>query len=145
MQDKICFHVQSIAFELENPGIYQQWLLSIAARHEREVDSINYVFCTDDELLELNQSYLDHDYYTDILSFPLNENPLEGDIFISIHRVQENAAAFEVDFDNELARVMAHGLLHFLGFDDHEEEDQVTMRQKESEAIDLLEQLKTSA
>ena len=76
MSQKISFHVQSITFELEHPEIYQNWLLSIAAKNNKEVDSINYVFCTDDELLELNQSYLDHDYYTDILSFPLNDDPL---------------------------------------------------------------------
>ena len=82
--------------------------------------------------MQINKDYLVHDYYTDIISFPLKEDPIEGDIYISIDRVKENAQDFNVEFEEELKRVMIHGLLHFFGYDDHEEADIKTMREKEA-------------
>ncbi|HQW03710.1 MAG TPA: rRNA maturation RNase YbeY, partial [Saprospiraceae bacterium] len=85
----------------------------------------------DEFLLEINRNHLDHDYYTDIITFPLNDNPLIAEIYISIDRVQENATGLNIPFEDELHRVMIHGVLHLCGYDDHEEEDIRVIRKKE--------------
>lgn len=103
------------------------------------VGEINYIFCTDVYLHEINVKYLEHDTLTDIISFDYTENQVvSGDIFISIERVKENASEFSVAFDVELLRVMAHGILHYCGFKDKSEADEVLMRQKEDEKIKMF-------
>ncbi|MCL4150405.1 UNVERIFIED_CONTAM: hypothetical protein GTU68_062635, partial [Idotea baltica] len=103
---------------------------------------ISYIFCSDTFLLSLNKQYLDHDYYTDILTFPLESqgisNGIAADIFISIERVKENADTYDTSFEQELRRVMIHGVLHLLGFDDHGDEGQRQMRNRENEALSLF-------
>lgn len=110
-------------------------------REKVAFSSITYVFTGDDYLLRLNKQYLDHDTYTDILTFPLSESdaPLEAEIYISIERVAENAERFDQPFTTELYRVMIHGLLHLCGYDDHSPEEIREIRGKEQEYLQLFE------
>lgn len=141
MSSNIFYHTLSLSFNLDNEQIYSMWLNTLSSNENKSIHSLNYVFCTDDELLQYNRDYLNHDYYTDIISFPMNDDPIEGDIMISIDRVKENAETYKADFQTELKRVMAHGLLHFLGYDDHTGQDIKVMRQKEKEAIRLFQSI----
>lgn len=104
------------------------------------VDNINVIHCTDDELLEVNQNYLNHDYYTDIITFDLRENntdPLEADLFISTDRIRENAEIHGVEYDEELRRVIIHGILHLCGFGDKSEKESALMREQENFYLSL--------
>lgn len=103
------------------------------------VGNINYIICSDNYLLEINRRYLDHDYYTDIITFPSSEppEPIEADIFISIDRVRENAATLEKAFSNEFHRVLVHGILHLLGYNDSSNREKQEMRIKEDSCLSL--------
>ena len=109
------------------------WLKSIIEAEGFALNQLNYVFCSDEYLLNINRQYLDHDFYTDIITFDNSEDDgmIEGDIFISIERVSENAAELRKSFEEELCRVLAHGVLHLVGFDDLEDEQELEMRKKE--------------
>jgi len=133
----IRFQTESLDFELKNQEHISAWISEVCARHKNAIGYFDYVFCSDDFLLEINKEYLDHDYYTDIITFPLGHDPLEANIFISIDRVKENAETYKVSFEDELHRVIIHGILHLLGFKDKSEEDQKTMRDKENESLEL--------
>lgn len=100
---------------------------------------INVIFCSDQYLLQLNKGYLKHDYFTDILTFDLSEGagPLEGDLFISIPRIRENAKLLKVDFSQELHRVIVHGVLHLMGYSDKKSADKARMREKEDAYLSL--------
>lgn len=136
----INFFSEEIDFELTSESSFEHWVDKIATENKASIENLNYIFCNDSYLLKVNQEYLDHDYYTDIISFPYSEfpDPLEGDIFISVDRVRENAKDNGVQFDNELKRVMAHGILHFLGYKDKSESEAAIMRKKEEEMIALF-------
>lgn len=136
----IQFFAEEIDFELANQSQISEWLVNIATTHDAEIETINYIFCSDEYLLSINQQYLDHDYYTDIITFDnsVEGSPILSDIFISIDRVQDNADQQGSSFNNELHRVLAHGLLHLLGFKDKTEDDQILMRQKEDACLSLL-------
>ena len=126
-------------FTLENEQAFQDWLSEVITSENKTEGEINYIFCDDEYLLEINQQYLDHDTLTDIISFDYSiGNDLHGDIFISVERVRENAIDFAVSFEDELKRVMAHGVLHYCGYKDKSESDEVLMRQKEEEKINLF-------
>lgn len=127
------------AFRLENEIRYIQWIGKVLESEGYDLGDLNYIFCDDNYLLEINKKYLDHDTLTDIITFDYTDNKvLSGDIFISIERVRENAAMLDVDVKNELLRVMAHGLLHLMGFNDKNESDIVLMRKKEEEKINMF-------
>jgi probable rRNA maturation factor len=114
------------------------WLKSVASVEARVLGSVNIIFCSDDYLLNINKKYLSHDYYTDIITFDYCEkNILSGDLFISIDSVRDNAGFFNVSFSQELDRVIVHGLLHLIGYDDHTDEDIAVMRSKENCYIEL--------
>lgn len=115
------------------------WLKKIAENHKKDILEINYIFCSDDYLLNVNKEYLNHDYYTDIITFDNSDDPekLESDIFISLDRVQDNATQLQKTFENELLRVMAHGLLHLCGFKDKSSADAERMREQEDSALIL--------
>jgi rRNA maturation RNase YbeY len=114
------------------------WLETIAKHHQVEIKELNYIFCSDDYLLEINKTHLNHDYYTDIITFPYGDHKkISGDIFISLDRVNDNALQFKVEKDEELKRVISHGLLHLIGFKDKTEEEAKVMREKENEAIEM--------
>ena len=115
-----------------------EWIKSVAATYGKRVGEIAYIFCSDDKILEVNRQYLQHDYYTDIITFDYCEgNRLSGDLFISVDSVRENAVEFGTEFDDELHRVIVHGLLHLIGYDDHTPEDQKLMREKEDYYLGL--------
>ena len=126
-------------FELADETIFSDWISKLILTENKIEGDLNFIFCDDDFLHKINLEYLHHDTLTDIISFDYCVGKeLHGDVFISIERVRENAVEFEVAFDNELKRVMAHGILHYCGFKDKTEADLVLMRQKENEKILLF-------
>lgn len=126
-------------FVLENEVVYQDWISRIISSEGFTEGEINYIFCDDEYLLNINVEYLNHDTYTDIISFDYSVgNLLQGDIFVSTERVAENALNFNVPFENELKRVLSHGILHYCGYKDKSESDVKEMRQKEDEKIALF-------
>lgn len=128
-----------LEFQLENEEQYSSWISNVISSENKKEGDINYIFCDDEYILEINKQYLDHDYYTDIISFDYSVgNELHGDIFVSVERVRENAIEFEVTFDEELKRVLAHGVLHYCGYKDKTEEEELLMRSKEDEKIKMF-------
>lgn len=127
------FHFQSedTDFKLSHQNEVVDWLEALAEAENQNIDSIEYIFCSDNYLLEINKKYLNHDYFTDILTFPLQKDPIEANVFISIERVKENAQLYAQSFEDELHRVIAHGLLHLSGYNDKSAEDEAQMRKKE--------------
>jgi rRNA maturation RNase YbeY len=113
------------------------WIDNLIKKEGFEVVELNYIFCSDEYLLHINQQYLEHDYYTDVITFDNsdNDNEIEGDIFISVERVKENAKELSIPFLKELKRVMAHGVLHLCGYGDKTAEEIELMRKKEDDAI----------
>ncbi|MEM6297482.1 MAG: rRNA maturation RNase YbeY [Bacteroidota bacterium] len=136
----IDFFTEDIDFALENPQQVSRNLVQIAEEYGFTVGQLNYILCSDAFLLEINIEYLDHDTYTDIITFDQSEDEgvLEGDIFISVERVAENATTYGVAFETELYRVVAHGLLHLVGFGDKTEAEQQEMRAAEEKALSRL-------
>lgn len=123
-------------FELENESKYETWIDEVIESEGKEAGEINYIFCDDEYLHNINMQYLDHDTLTDIISFDYCIGDLiSGDVFISVERVRDNAQDFEVSFDEELLRVMAHGVLHYCGYKDKSDEDAKLMRSKEQEKM----------
>lgn len=132
---QISFTTEAIEFQLSKEEELKQWLTQVAAAEQRTVAILEYIFCSDDYLLEINKQYLDHDYYTDIITFPLQDSPLEATIFISVDRVRENAELYQVGLVDELHRVMVHGLLHLIGYKDNDGKDKTEMRAKEDDCL----------
>jgi len=128
----IYFHTET-DFKLKKEETYSSWIGEAILKMEKEIGEINYIFCDDAYLLKINQDFLNHDTYTDIISFDYSSgNVLSGDIFISIERVRENAKEYEVDFQKELQRVLIHGILHYAGFNDKNETEKKEMRHQEN-------------
>jgi rRNA maturation RNase YbeY len=128
-----------IDFKLAKPKLFSFWLSEVILSENKKEGEINYIFCDDDYLLEINQQYLNHDTLTDIISFDYSVgNELHGDIYISVERIRENAVDFNVPFDDELKRVMVHGVLHYCGYKDKTDADEVLMRSKEDEKMKLF-------
>jgi rRNA maturation RNase YbeY len=112
------------------------WIIEIVKNYQKEIKTVTYIFCSDDYILKINQDYLNHDTYTDIITFPYQQGELiESDIFISLDRVKENASLLKQDYKNELLRVIIHGILHLCGLKDKSEIDSKAMRKAEEEAI----------
>lgn len=134
----IRFSVQSGDFELPEAPKVQKWLSEVVKRRGKSVGNINYLFCDDEYLLGVNRQYLQHDTYTDIITFDYVAGGLvSGDIMISVERVGENAIGFGVPFEQELHRVIVHGVLHLLGQGDKSEAEAAEMRRQEEEALAL--------
>lgn len=138
---------QNIFFEYEDinkPSFLEEnkvslWLNEVASDHHSKIKNLLYIFCNDEYLLEVNKEHLDHDYYTDIITFPYEEGKtIEADILISLERVEENAQEFKVDYSEELMRVMVHGLLHLIGFSDKSEDEITQMREEENKALQKI-------
>jgi len=139
---RISFQCDDVSFRWKEKKPIREWLNSIAKQEHRSLASLSFVYCSDERLLEMNRTHLSHDYYTDIITFDLSDTAsIEGEIYISLHRVKENAAAFEDSFERELCRVMAHGLLHLCGYDDHQDADKAIMRSKETFYLSLLQEV----
>lgn len=126
-------------FNLNNEAEISTWISDVIVSENKKEGDINYIFCNDDFLLNINQQYLNHDTLTDIISFDYSVgNELHGDIFISTERVAENAFDFGVSFSDELLRVLSHGVLHYCGYKDKSEADELLMRNKEDEKIKMF-------
>ncbi len=134
----ILFHSET-NFTLTDQETYSSWISSAVSEMQKEVGAINYIFCDDAYLLKINQKHLKHNTLTDIISFDYSKNDkLAGDIYISTERVAENAAKYKVSFANELQRVLIHGILHFVGFNDKTKEEKTEMRKQEDYYLALL-------
>ena len=132
----ITFNTENIAFPPIKRQAVGNWIKHIAKLHGKRVGEVNYLFCTDEKILEVNKTYLQHDYYTDIITFDYTENDcISGDIFISLDTVKSNAETFNTDYLEELHRVIIHGILHLCGQNDHSDEEQAEMTRKENEAL----------
>ena len=126
-------------FNLDNEETVCNWLSKVITSENKKEGEINYIFCDDDYLHKINLEYLNHDTLTDIISFDYSlGSELHGDIFVSVERVQDNAKDFNVSFEEELRRVLVHGLLHYCGYKDKDEADALLMRSKENEKLTMF-------
>lgn len=126
-------------FKIQKPRLHSKWLSDVIRSEGKREGEINYIFCDDAYLLGINQQYLDHDTLTDIISFDYSVgNELHGDIYISVERVKDNAIEFEAAFDEELRRVLVHGVLHYCGYKDKSKSEEQIMRQKEEEKMKMF-------
>lgn len=134
----ISFYSEDISFELQNTNLTIVWIESTLKEEDKTLGEISYIFCSDDYLHKINMEHLNHDTYTDIITFNYCEdNVVSADIFISIDRVKENAKTYDVDFSQELNRVLIHGVLHLVGYNDKTDEEQVIMTSKEDFYLSL--------
>ena len=130
-------------FELKDEQIWIDWITESMKNEGKSIEDLNYIFCDDEYLLQINRQYLDHDYYTDVIGFDNSyDDILTGDIFISEERIADNAKENNVSFENELARVMIHGILHFAGYPDKGEEEKRIMTEKEDFYLNRFEYIK---
>ena len=140
----ISFHVEEIDFVFEETDKTILWLNRIAEQESKGIVSLDYVFCSDEYLHKINVEYLNHDTYTDIITFDLGEptdDAISGEIYISIERVKENAQIHGSQYKDELLRVVAHGLLHLIGYPDKSEQEALVMRGKEEDALRTYKEL----
>lgn len=122
-----------------DPEFFVSWLNKVCLYHKKVLGEVTLVFCSDEYLLEINKQHLDHDYYTDIITFDYSEQGLvSGDLFISVDRVLDNAGTNNVTFAEELNRVVVHGVLHLIGFSDKSELEQVEMTKEENRALSIV-------
>ena len=134
----VSYYNEDISFPFKEKRLTSRWLKFVASAEGKSLGDIAVIFCSDNYILDVNIKYLQHDYYTDIITFDYCEGKtLSGDLFISIDSVRENASFFGVEFPVELNRVIVHGLLHLIGYDDHTEEDIAVMRAKENYYLSL--------
>ncbi len=132
----INFYAEEIDMPSLRKNDTKEWIKEVAASFGKKVGDISYIFCNDEKILEVNQTYLQHDYYTDIITFDYTEGAkIGGDLFISIDTVRSNAIQFEQDFDTELHRVIIHGVLHLCGINDQSPEERANMINEENKAL----------
>jgi rRNA maturation RNase YbeY len=137
----IHFYAENIKQPLLQKRIVIQWIKDIAMVHGKSVGEISCQFCTDEKIIEINRQYLQHDYYTDIITFDYTEGDiLSGDLFISLDTVRSNSEQFQTDYTEELHRVIIHGVLHLCGINDQSPEEQEKMTEEENKALALLQQ-----
>ena len=140
----ISYYKEDTDFIFKGKNLNNRWLRMVAGREIRRIGDVSIIFCSDNYILDVNMRYLQHDYFTDIITFDYCEgDKLSGDLFISVDSVRENALFYGTEFSDELNRVMVHGLLHLIGYDDHTEEEQKIMREKEDYYLSLRENLIT--
>lgn len=138
----ISYYFQDTDFKFRDRRRTNEWLKLTAESEIRRIGNISIIFCSDNYVLDINQKYLQHDYFTDIITFDYCEGDrLSGDLFISVDSVRENSVEFGTEFKDELNRVIIHGLLHLVGYDDHTEKDIKLMRSKENYYLSLRELL----
>lgn len=137
---KILFYTEeNFTFRLKDKNKIRLWLEECAYQEQKSIEQIMYIFCSDEYLLHINQTYLNHNTYTDIITFDYAEdNNLNGEIYISAERVKENAKKYKVSFKEELLRVIAHGFLHLCGYKDKTKREKEIMREKENEKLNLF-------
>jgi rRNA maturation RNase YbeY len=129
----IQFFAEDVDYDLPNPTKVKRWLKFVIESESFTLNQMNYIFCSDEYLLNMNREHLQHDYYTDIITFDTSddEKQVEGEIYISTDRVKENAQTMEITFDEELRRVIVHGVLHLVGYNDENDLAKSKMRGKE--------------
>lgn len=135
----IYFHYKNTAFKIEDEAKITAWIASVFQNFKKTFEELNYIFCDDEYMLGINKQFLNHDTFTDIITFSNHEEKesIDSDIFISIERVKENAKEFNQSFEQELKRVMIHGALHLIGFNDKTKEEQKQMTEKEDYSLSL--------
>ena len=134
----VSYFLQDIDFVFKHKRLNNSWLKLVAESEIKKLGNINIIFCSDNYILDVNVKYLGHDYFTDIITFDYCERDiLSGDLFISIDTVRDNAEFYKTEFNDELNRVIVHGLLHLIGYDDHTPEEQKIMREKENYYLEL--------
>ena len=137
----IYYQFETEEFELDTDRV-TAWIEKVLVGYKMKTGEVNYIFCDDEYLLDLNVKYLNHNTLTDIISFDDSQgDEVQGDVFISVERVLENAQNYKVGFENELHRVMIHGILHFIGLKDKSEDEARLMREAENSALELLNQM----
>ena len=137
--NSISFHNESVNNKTPSKRLLKAWIKEFVSNHGKKVGELAFVFCSDEKILEVNQNFLQHDYYTDIITFDYSEGEvISGDIFISVERVLENATFHQVDYNTELLRVISHGVLHLIGFQDKEEKKKVEMTRNEDLCMSLF-------
>ena len=131
--------VYNTDFQIENHRIFSRWLVEVAAAENCLIHDLVFLFVSDQELLTMNKKYLKHNYFTDVITFgELEDDKISGNIAISVDRVLDNSKTYGVRFDEELKRVMAHGLLHIIGYNDKTKKEKLTMSQKETDALKMF-------
>lgn len=137
--NSISFHNEGVYTKTPSKPLLKAWIKEFVSNHGKKVGELAFVFCSDEKILEVNQNFLEHDYYTDIITFDYCEGEIvSGDVFISVERVQENALAHGVDYNTELLRILAHGVLHLIGFQDKEEKNKIEMTRNEDLCMSLF-------
>jgi len=140
----ITYHSQNITFPCLSKSKTTHWIKTVAQQYERRIGNIAFVFCSDECILNINRDFLQHDYYTDIITFDYSEkNIISGELYISLDTVKTNAEKFGESFERELHRVIIHGILHLCGQNDQTSEEQAEMRMKEEWALANIEIGKT--
>jgi probable rRNA maturation factor len=141
----INFHTEDIVFTIKNKTRIKKWIIQTIEMKKQNAGDINFIFCSDAYLLSINKQYLNHDTFTDIITFDysgeVKNMPLSGDIFISIDRIKENAATFSKTVENELYRVIIHGILHLLGYKDKTKDAKEEMTKQENRCLKMLEKM----
>ncbi len=138
----ITYHDEDTSFLFKEKAKNNKWLRLVAESEIKKLGDIAIVFCSDNYILDINLKYLQHDYFTDIITFDYCEGSvLSGDLFISVDSVKENASLYGTEFQDELNRVMVHGLLHLVGYDDHTDEEKKLMREKEDYYLNIRMQM----
>jgi rRNA maturation RNase YbeY len=132
------FFEDTAEFDFGDEAALADWLVGLAAAEKIPFHELSVIFCSDERLREINVEFLQHDYYTDIITFPYSDNAVHGDLFLSVERIADNAAQLNVTFRQELCRVLAHGVLHLCGYGDKTPEETIRMREKENQYLLLL-------
>lgn len=139
----ISYYFEDTDFVFKEKNLNGRWLRMVAESEVKRLGDISIIFCSDNYILDVNQRYLEHDYFTDIITFDYCEGDrLSGDLFISVDSVRENSLEYGTEFKDELNRVIVHGVLHLIGYDDHTDEDVMTMREKENYYLDIRSHLR---
>ena len=139
----IAYYTQDTDFVFKGKQFNNKWLRMVAESEIKRIGDISIIFCSDNYILDVNMKYLQHDYFTDVITFDYCEgDKLSGDLFISVDTVRENAKLYNTDFNDELNRVMVHGILHSIGYDDHSQKDKQLIRKKEDYYLSFREALK---
>ena len=137
--NNISFHSEGVSTKTPSKRLLKAWIKEFVSNHGKKVGELAFIFCSDEKILEVNQSFLQHDYYTDIITFDYCEGEIvSGDIFISVERVKENATSHNVEYNTELIRVLAHGVLHLIGFQDKSPKKKKEMTENEDLCISLF-------
>ena len=136
---EITFQSEGVRHPQINEKKLAMWIENVAKKHNRNIGEISYLFCDDEKILEVNQEYLNHDFYTDIITFDYSEeNIISGDIIISLQTVESNSQMYQTEYTEELHRVIIHGILHLCGLNDLTDEEEKAMREAEDSALEML-------